>query len=247
MRRTVGAILFVLGACAPTIDPDSSIEALRKGPLEYPVPSSRENQHNDLTIARDLERVRRISARIFETAFELCATSSDKAGKPLIVTGIRSHEGNFTDAELQSYCRYSLEIEPDARPNATISGSRIRLTRGMVRFARQDAELAFALAHEVAHGLLGHGSAPFWRDRKSIELEADRMGLQLLARAGYQVESAADLLRRMADVLPHSERPDSSYPTYKARAAAVRSMVREMRHRPDRYKMDLEQQGSSWQ
>lgn len=215
MQRTVGAILFVLGACAPTIDPGSSIETLETGPFEGSALNSQGNPRNDLTGDKDLEWVRRVASGIFETAFEFCAR--------------RSHEGNVADADLQSGCGYSLEIDPDARPNAFIRGNRIRLTQGMVRIAHRDAELAFVLAHEVAHGLLRHGSAPFWKSRKSIELEADNMAVEILARAGYPVESAADLLRRMARALPRRERPDPSYPSYKARADAVRSMVGEIR------------------
>jgi predicted Zn-dependent protease len=46
-------------------------------------------------------------------------------------------------------------IHPDS-VNAWTDGSRIWITRGMIRFLRNDDELALVLAHELAHAKRGH-------------------------------------------------------------------------------------------
>lgn len=119
------------------------------------------------------------------------------------------------------------------------------------RFVRSDAELAFLMAHEMAHVLLEHGrrgyeaAVPLTRlagavDARLIdenltsnlslqlqlypllraqESEADRLGAQLAAAAGYAESAAVRLLERMADA---GDDPAPTHDALRSRSAALR-------------------------
>lgn len=53
-------------------------------------------------------------------------------------------------------CRYPVEITADDRINAFASGDKIIITTGMLRFVRNDDELAHIIGHEIAHNALNH-------------------------------------------------------------------------------------------
>jgi hypothetical protein len=53
-------------------------------------------------------------------------------------------------------CRYPVEIMADDRLNAFASGEKIMITTGMLRFIKNDDELAHIIGHEIAHNALNH-------------------------------------------------------------------------------------------
>lgn len=68
------------------------------------------------------------------------------------------------------------------------------ITTGFVHFIRSEPELAAAVAHELAHGLLGRPIGGYAED----ELRADEISLQLLRCAGYDPRVAISLWERVA-------------------------------------------------
>lgn len=56
-------------------------------------------------------------------------------------------------------CRYHFVLQPDQAPNAYADGDRIVVTRGMMALAKDDSELSFVLAHELAHHAMHHMDA----------------------------------------------------------------------------------------
>ena len=135
------------------------------------------------------------------------------------------------------------EVRVFASPEANafaLPGNKIGVYEGMFGVAKNEAQLAAVLGHEVAHNLLEHaaqrvstqiateagtqilGSAlaigglggaeelaallgagaqyglilPYSRNQ---ELEADRIGLRLMAQAGYDPRAAVELWRNMAE------------------------------------------------
>lgn len=146
------------------------------------------------------------------------------------------------------------------------------VTAGALRFARDEAELAFLLAHEIAHVERRHGLAQICRARLDLEkraareraealaeplegeakarledlrkrtdelsdlvvrgygrddeLEADRLGLDLVSRAGYDPEAALRALERITG--PRGEEEPAipklfrSHPAAEERLAAAR-------------------------
>lgn len=111
-------------------------------------------------------------------------------------------------------CGYEVQLDPSDELNAQADGRRLFISTAMARFAASDDELAIILGHELAHNVLGHHS---WSEtggagRKVVERDcertlcggdkerqADRTGLYLMARAGYQPGVAAPFWRRFGE------------------------------------------------
>ena len=68
----------------------------------------------------------------------------------------------------------------DAEVNASSSGLRITVNKGMLEFVRNQDEMALVLGHELAHYRLGHSEST-----PANEYAADRFGASMENRAGY--------------------------------------------------------------
>ena len=139
--------------------------------------------------------------------------------------GMASAAGG-TDA-VDARCREPIEVSDRSIIYASNNGKRIRITEGMRAFASSDSELAFVLAHELAHSLLGHTWAFHGGNHQRMELEADYVGIYVTARAGYDVETASRFILRLAGAFPNIE-ADSSYPTPAARYSMLERAAREI-------------------
>lgn len=53
-------------------------------------------------------------------------------------------------------CNYGVQLVPKEQINAATDGERIYVTRGLLRFVRNDTELATIISHEMAHCVRGH-------------------------------------------------------------------------------------------
>lgn len=127
-------------------------------------------------------------------------------------------------------CAFNIELGNTDTVNSYDDGRRILVTRGMMQFAQNDTELAYVIASEMAHNILGHagkqrmtatigeiidnllrfkpddttaqgmaGVRPF---PGSMDAEADRLALYMLARAGYNTDQYASFWQRLADQYP---------------------------------------------
>ena len=84
---------------------------------------------------------------------------------------------------------------------AAADGKRVVIGRKLVEALPEDDLLAAALAHELAHNLLGHrarldASGRSWSKVKVTEREADRLTPWLLANAGYDPQAAVRFFER---------------------------------------------------
>ncbi|HEV2815945.1 MAG TPA: M48 family metallopeptidase [Allosphingosinicella sp.] len=117
-----------------------------------------------------------------------------RAGAPLIL-----HVGT------EPGCASRFQLVPSGRLNAQADGRYVQATTAIAAFAVDDGELAAVLGHEFAHNVLGHrvrldqaGVARgffgnFGRNARNIretEIEADRMSVYLMERAGYDPGAA---------------------------------------------------------
>lgn len=99
----------------------------------------------------------------------------------------------------QPACVSSFEVIAGSR-RASANGARVAIGSNFVGFGYPEALLAAAVAHELAHNLLGH---PAWLDengrkRRNIrvtEREADRLMPWLLANGGYDPAAAERFMR----------------------------------------------------
>lgn len=107
------------------------------------------------------------------------------------------------DLEPHLGCDVAFQLIPDPRLRASADPGSVFVTSGLVQYVSSDDELALLLGHELAHIVLGHVDA---RGRRGLsrkarlerERAADRFGLYLMARAGYDVSQASGFWRRLA-------------------------------------------------
>jgi len=118
-------------------------------------------------------------------------------------------------------------------------GDHFYVTSGFIRFAETDDELALVVAHELAHRISGMQVVP----GPEVEIRADRLGLYLAARAGYDVSIAPAFWDRVALEQPWSLSDDVEHYGWTrvpphgympSRAAAIRKVVDEIRSKIER-------------
>ena len=130
-------------------------------------------------------------------------------------------------------CQYQVKLSESDAVNAYADGSNVIITKGMMRFAETNQELALVTSHELAHNVMEHIEAKtintlggtlldiaasvagvntqglFGKIGASVysqafENEADYVGLYIMSRAGLETENAAQFWRRMAVEHPAS-------------------------------------------
>lgn len=131
-------------------------------------------------------------------------------------------------------CDYPVLVVTSSAVNAFADGAKIGVTRGMLRFARDDQELSLVISHELAHNVMKHigaqkqnalfgsildilasaatgistggifGNVAAQAYSKEFEAEADYVGLYIMARAGLKIDDAPYFWRRMAAEHPGS-------------------------------------------
>jgi hypothetical protein len=156
-------------------------------------------------------------------------------------------------------CAFPIEVGNADIVNAYGDGARVMVTRGMIAFTRNDDELAFVLASTMAHNLLGHpamqknqatiagiidnlksitpdtslliGSGGMKPMPAELDAGADRLGVYLAARAGYDVEDAPAFWKRLGERVPGSVMNgyNAHHPALAARVAAVEKAVAEVK------------------
>jgi hypothetical protein len=98
-------------------------------------------------------------------------------------------------------CGGELSLSSSGTLNAWADGRHIIVTTGMRDFARSDDEVAFVIAHEMAHNILGHlgphsKMGIFGTRARNSELDADRFAVRLMSAGGYQPSAGVAFLER---------------------------------------------------
>ncbi|MFW6353953.1 MAG: M48 family metalloprotease [Verrucomicrobiota bacterium] len=134
-----------------------------------------------------------------------------------------------------SVAPYQVQLRYDSRINALATGRTVKINRGMLEFCSHDSELAFVIAHEIAHNALRHhrdhvlnylagtavdvallaagvpspnafGLFSLFEPAPDFESEADLVALHLLDAAGYELEPLRDFWARFATLGPETRR-----------------------------------------
>lgn len=136
---------------------------------------------------------------------------------------------------------FQLALSPQVAAGA--DGNYVTVRSGLVNFVRSDDELAVVMAHELAHNILGHRgllaaqgvsgglSAKFGADARRIratEIEADRYGLYLAARAGFDVKAAPGFWERLEREHGHGIFADATHPGARERLKLVAATLAEI-------------------
>lgn len=154
MKRFVAvSLLLGLAACAaPTaMTPLGSRDEIRREAQEQAAYVKGQQKVNieslgDLSSQAVLPRVQEIASRIIPSSEQLCrelriADPMGCAYQISITEGKKNAQGI---------------AEPDTSLNAYADGTSVHVSPAMVRFAAQDQELAFILAHEFSHNIMRH-------------------------------------------------------------------------------------------
>lgn len=109
-------------------------------------------------------------------------------------------------------CRSIVHLARSDQRNAYADGAHVFVTTRMVADARGEDEVAFVIAHEMAHNALGHAAAmrragvrrglarTLGRSGTTLreaERAADRLGTELMLDAGYDPVAGAEILHRL--------------------------------------------------
>lgn len=118
-------------------------------------------------------------------------------------------------------CPSAVQLVPGGRFDASADGHYVQISGSMYEFAAGDDELAFLIAHELAHNLVPEAKrAENGAGQRAAELAADRSAIWMMARAGYDVGVVVPFLDRLRRKAPLSWL-DGTHPHWSARIAAA--------------------------
>jgi membrane-associated protease RseP (regulator of RpoE activity) len=156
-------------------------------------------------------------------------------------------------------CAFAVEMGNADNVNSYADGSRVVVTRGMLNFTQNDDEVAYVLAAGLAHNLLGHaaaqrsaatvgsmidnltrvkpddslliGSGGIKAMPAELDAVADRLGLYMLARAGYDIDGVDDFWKRLAAGYPATvlNGYTANHPGTGVRLAVIQKTVAEIK------------------
>jgi hypothetical protein len=179
--------------------------------------------------------------------------------KMTVARGNRDNNEVVLNVPVTRACAYRIDVGNADNVNSYADGDRVMLTRGMINFTRNDTEIAYVMAKDMAHNILGHaaaqnssgtlagiidnlssvqpdmsmliGSAGVRTMPRQRDGAADSLALYLLARAGYNIDGAASFWQRLASAYPASMKNGytSNHPATAYRVAAINKTVAEIK------------------
>ncbi|MFC1798896.1 M48 family metalloprotease [Thermodesulfobacteriota bacterium] len=164
--------------------------------------------------------------------FETMMTKLE-AGNPVTISVMRDNILKKVEVVPENICAYPAVVAGGDAVNAYADGEKVVIFKGMMRFAREDQELALVVAHELAHNIMHHieaktrnyllgtlidilaaaygintqgtfGRAGATAYSQAFEAEADYVGLYIMARSNLKIDNAANFWRRMGAEHPGS-------------------------------------------
>ena len=158
-----------------------------------------------------------------------------KSGKSFTTRIIRDEKEEALTITPEKSCNFVVAVSTQDVINAFADGKRVIVTQGMMRFTKDDTELALVVSHELAHNAMRHmdakktnwalgsifdilagvygvntqgafGNVAAQAYSQDFEAEADYVGLYMMAHAALDIDNAPNFWRRMAASHPGSIR-----------------------------------------
>jgi hypothetical protein len=170
----------------------------------------------------------------------------------------RGDNNQMINVPVTRACAFRVDLGNSDNINAYADGQHILVTRGMMNFADSDEAIAYVVAKDMAHNILGHaaaqhstatigsmvdnlknvqpdlsmliGSGGVKPMPQEMDAAADSLSLYLLARAGYDIDGAARFWQRLATQYPASvlNGYTANHPATAYRVAAINKTVAEI-------------------
>jgi hypothetical protein len=177
----------------------------------------------------------------------------------LSMTIARNGNSQTLNVPVTRACAFRVDLGNSDNVNAYNDGSRVMLTRGMINFAQSDEAIAYVMAKELAHNILGHagtmrstatmasiidnlasvrpdltmlvGTAGVRPMPVDYDVAADNLALYMLARAGYNIGNARSFWQRLSNQYPVTALNGYTaiHPNVTARLAAMDRSVSEIK------------------
>ena len=116
-----------------------------------------------------------------ESSFDKIAKDSFSQRNPMMLELLRHGESLVVDLTGMPSCNYTVALTGGEKLNGSTDGRRIFVSSGLVRFARDDTELALVIAHEMSHDIRNHVEA---KRKNASTGSAIGVLLDVLAAAG---------------------------------------------------------------
>ncbi len=134
-------------------------------------------------------------------------------------------------------CPSTIELIPSTKRIAAADGTLLQISSAVVETTQNDGELAFILAHEMAHNILQHPARLDKIGRKkahilATEIEADKLAVRLMAGAGYDPHDAAKFWARYGRGPKHGFLSDGTHMRTKDRVALLQAEAAKISVRP---------------
>lgn len=153
-----------------------------------------------------------------DTVLALIRTATVAGIQPLQLDLRRAAGRHLSHFTAVPACHFSLHVIDSDQINGMSNGQQVAVTRGAMRLFPADAELAWVLAHEIAHNVLNHvpnarlhallngfveamadesGTRAPVEPPRSLEVQADYLGAYIMARSGYDLHAIRRVWQRL--------------------------------------------------
>lgn len=156
-------------------------------------------------------------------------------------------------------CAIRIQLGNADNINSYADGQRVAITRGMMHFAQSDEAIAYVLARDIAHNVLGHAGAMRQTSTQGsmidnlvrakpdtslliggggikpvpqdLDAAADTLAIYMLARAGYNIDRAKPFWQRLSSQYPATvlNGYTASHPAIAVRMAALERAVTDVK------------------